>query len=122
MKSTITDIKFNKEVTVQGKPLQNFAVTFASGDSGTFLSESNPPKQKVGEEHEYEVKLNGNYKNVKFISTGGGKGNFAPNPARLELDKKIAALNCAVAMVCAGKVSAESLRRTYDVFLADYLN
>lgn len=120
MKSKITDIKFNKEVTVQGKQLSNFAVSFASGDEGTFLSESNPPKQKVGEEYDYEVKVNGNYKNVKFISTGG-KGGFAPNPAVLETNKKIAALNNAVAMVCAGKASEESLRKVYEKFLNEYL-
>ncbi len=98
------------------------------GDDKTYqyMSKTNPQNKFVaGQEVEAEIetKQNGAYTNynIKPVQQGGFGGG-QNSGARLELDKKIAALNNAVAMVTAGKVGAENLKATYDKFISEYLS
>lgn len=87
-----------------------------------YLAKTNPQtKFVVGAEMEVEITQNGNYYNIKPAQQGGGFGGGANSGARLELDKKIAALNNAVALAVAGKVELANLKATYDKFLNEYL-
>ena len=97
------------------------------GDDKTYqyMSKTNPQnKFVVGQEVEAEIetKVNGQYTNynIKPVQTGGFGGG-ANNGARMELDRKIAALNCATLMVVHGKIGAESLRGAYEKYLNEYL-
>ena len=78
----------------------------------------------AGQEAEFTVeeKENNGYKNyvIKPVQQGGFGGGMN-NGARLELDKKIAALNAAVQLVAVGKIDLAKLKETRDKFLADYL-
>ena len=92
-----------------------------------YLGKSNPQnKFVVGQEVEAELSQNDKgYWNIKPVQTGGfggGGGAATASPQRLDLDKKIAALNNAVAMVAAGKVDASKLKETFEKFLTEYLN
>lgn len=98
------------------------------GDDKTYqyMAKSNPQnKFVVGQEVEVEIetKQNGQYTNynIKPVQQGGGFGGGANSGARLELDKKIAALNNAVNLVSSGEVKLENLKATYDKFLNEYL-
>lgn len=87
-----------------------------------YLAKTNPQtKFVVGAEMEVEITQNGNYYNIKPAQQGGGFGGGANSGSRLELDKKIAALNNAVALAVAGKVELANLKATYDKFLNEYL-
>lgn len=97
------------------------------GDDKTYqyMAKSNPQnKFVVGQEVEAEIekKENNGYTNwsIKPVQNGGfnGGGNSA---ARMELDRKIAALNCATLMVVHGKIGTESLRGAYEKYLNEYL-
>ena len=89
-----------------------------------YLGKTNPQTKFVaGQEVEAELSQNDKgYWNIKPVQAGGGFGGATASPQRLELDKKIAALNNAVAMVTAGKVGAEKLKDTFEKFLTEYLN
>ena len=51
-----------------------------------------------------------------------GLAQRLPNAARIEVDKKIAALDGAISLVSSGKVAIEKLKDTYDKLLNEYLN
>ena len=78
----------------------------------------------AGKEAEFTVeeKVNGQYTNynIKPIQQNGFGGG-ANNGARLELDRKIAALNAAVLLVNSGKIPFEQMKSARDKFLAEYL-
>jgi hypothetical protein len=99
------------------------------GDDKTYqyMAKSNPQnKFVVGQDVDVEVekKENNGYTNwsIKPVQQGGGfGGGGGSNPARMELDRKIAALNCATLMVVHGKIGAESLRGAYEKYMNEYL-
>lgn len=78
----------------------------------------------AGKEAEFTVeeKVNGQYTNynIKPVQQGGFGGG-ANNGARLELDRKIAALNAAVQLVNSGKIPFEQMKGARDKFLNEYL-
>lgn len=99
------------------------------GDDKTYqyMSKTNPQtKLPVGQEVEVEIekKENNGYTNwsIKPAQQAGGFGGGANNGARLELDKKLGALNAAVKLVGSGHVKIEKLKETYDKLLSEYLN
>jgi hypothetical protein len=96
------------------------------GDDKTYqyMGKSNPQnKFAVGQEVEVEIekKENNGYTNwsIKPVQQGGFNGGN--NGARLELDRKIGALNAAIQLVGGGHVKLEDLKKTYDRFLTEYL-
>jgi len=116
---------FKRDVETKAGKMFGYEIKL-EGDTNSYsyLSKSNPQSKFVaGQEVEAELTQNEKgYWNIKPAQQAGGFGGGYNNGARLELDKKIAALNNAVAMVTSGKVGSEHLKATYDKFLSEYLN
>ena len=99
------------------------------GEDKTYqdMSKNNPQSKFVpGQEVEFDVetKQNGQYTNysIKPVQQGGFGGGGQNNAARIEVDKKIAALDGAISLVSSGKVHVDQLKATYDKLLNEYLN
>ena len=76
---------------------------------------------KEGQEYSGDVVPNSNDKyNANFKLPKEGKGGKFP-PRDYTFDKRRVALECAVQMCCAGKVTADQLTATRDKFY-EYLN
>lgn len=124
-KVKITSAVFKRDVTTKNGVMYSYDIKVDGDDKVyQYLAKTNPQtKFTVGAEVEAELVQNGNYWNIKPVQAGGfGGGAATASPQRLDLDKKIAALNNAVAMVAAGKVGADKLKDTFEKFLNEYLN
>ncbi len=124
-KVKVSSAIFKREVETKMGKMYGYEIKL-EGDSNTYsyLSKNNPQNKFVaGQEIEVELTQNDKgYWNIKPVQQQGGFGGGQNSGARLDLDKKIAALNNAVAMVTAGKVGAENLKATYDKFISEYLS
>ena len=106
-KSIVKTITYKKEWK-PGKHIHT--VSFENNDAGDFFNESNPPVEfKVGQEIEYikETKINGSHTNttIRLKKQGGAGGPKFDGKGQ----KKIAALNAAVALVASGKADMKVL-------------
>jgi len=122
-KAKVVSATYKRDVNTKNGVMYSYDIKLV-GDDKTYqyLAKTNPQtKFVVGAEMEVEITQNGNYYNIKPAQQGGGFGGGHNNGARLELDKKIAALNGAVNLVSAGEVELANLKATYEKFLNEYL-
>lgn len=120
MKGAIKKVSLKKECGGKNGPFYIFEITVA-GDEKIYqhISQTNPQTAFTeGAEVEYttETKVAGEYTN-HYIRPVTQKKNFQANPQRLELDKKIAAMNGAITLVCNGKVEIVNLEGTFKKLL-----
>lgn len=124
-KGKVKSAVFKKSGTGQYGEYHIFDVTIEGDDKVyQYMAKTNPQnKFVVGQEVEYttDTKQVGNYTNHSIKPVQQGNSFSGGNPQRLETDKKIAALNNAVNLVCAGKVDIAKLRETTEKFLKEYL-
>lgn len=123
-KVKVVSATYKRDVNTKNGVMYSYDIK-VDGDDKTYqyLAKTNPQtKFVVGAEMEVEITQNGNYYNIKPSQQGGGFGGGGfNNGARLELDKKVVALNSAVNLVSAGKVELANLKATYEKFLNEYL-
>jgi len=123
-KVKVASAQFKREVDTKNGKMYSYDIRLEDDSNNySYLAKTNPQtKFVVGQEVEAELTQNEKgYWNIKPAQQGGGFGGGANSGARLELDKKIAALNNAVALAVAGKVELANLKATYDKFLNEYL-
>lgn len=128
MKGKVASVVFKKSGEGKFGPYYIFDVKI-EGDDKTYqyMSKNNPQNKFVaGQEVEFDVetKQNGQYTNysIKPVQQGGFGGGGQNNAARIEVDKRIAALDGAISLVSSGKVHVDQLKATYDKLLNEYLN
>lgn len=122
-RGTVTAVAFKKSGTGQYGPYHIFTITFDNGDSGDYMSKTNPQTQFVmGQSADYtkEVKQNGQYTNTTIKVPQSGNGFKGANPAQIN---KRTALECAVEFCKAygPKATPEQVMKLADQFNA-YLN
>lgn len=126
-KVKVASVQFKKEGDGKFGKWYMYEVKVDGDDKNyQYMAKKNPQdKFVVGQEVEVEidVKQNGQYTNynIKPAQQGGNFGGGGGGAARLELDRKIAALNNSVALVVAGKIDATKLKETYEKLLNEYL-
>ena len=122
MKGTVKEINFKKDYN--GTNI--FGVKLEGEEKEVqFWSKANPPSEfKVGDILEgytvTETEKNG-FKNYTLKLKKAFGGGFAPNPAKLEFEKKNAALGHAISLVNSGKIQFDNLRGAYEKFVKEYL-
>lgn len=121
-RGTVTAVAFKKSGQGQYGPYHIFTITFDNGDSGDYMSKTNPQTAFVmGQSAEYtkETKVNGNYTNVSIKIPSSGGNNFkGANPAQIN---KRTALECAVRLAVGigpAACNPEMIFKTADKFNA----
>lgn len=107
MKAVLIKLEYKKSGVSSGKTWHQFNVEFANGTKGTMLDDNNPPQISLGQEVDFDVKVNGQYTNIKVNSKGkepakGGAATSQSSAGGVTEAKKIAALNCATTLVSVG--------------------
>lgn len=127
MKGIVKEAVHAKTTSGANGDLHIYAIKIEGDDKKyTFLSNKNPQTAfEVGKEVEFTVeeKVNGQYTNYNikpvkkpFVGGFGGGGGVSKSDA----DRRLA-LQCAVDMLCAGKIEPKELRPTFDKFVKEYL-
>ena len=125
MKGIVKEVMHIKSGKGQYGDWHSYSVKI-EGDDKTYnyLAKTNPQNQfEVGKEVEFTVeeKVNGQYTNYnikpvkKAFAFGGGGG-----VNKADADRRVA-LQCAVDMLCAGKITEKQLKPTFDLLLKEYL-
>lgn len=111
-KSKVVGATFKKSGTGQYGEWHAFQITMENGDSGDYLSKTNPQNAFVtGQTVDYEIGKDTNgYWKIKPIRQQGG---FKVNP---EHENKRVALKCAVELVSHGIIPATDLEKSFEKF------
>jgi hypothetical protein len=119
-KGTVTAVTFKKSGQGQYGPYHIFTVVFDNGDSGDYMSKSNPQTSfTIGQSADYtkETKVNGQYTNttIKVPQQGGFNGFKGGNPKDIN---KRTSLQCAVEFMKGTKATPEQVFKVADIFNA----
>jgi hypothetical protein len=123
MKAKLMNLKDNGTWTSSDNTVFfKFDAEFEGGESGSFLAKSNPPAQKVGEEHEFTVEEKNGHKNIKWVKPAGGA--FQPKQQRNPEDEtkrqamivRQSSLKAATDLVCNNKADLDRILLIAQLF------